>query len=168
VNESIEWVVRSLLIGAGATLLIDLWAALLKRFGVPSLNLALLGRWIGHMPQGRLRHAHIAEAPPVTGERLIGWAAHYGIGIAFAALLLLIFDLRWARSPTLGPALLVGVVTVVAPLFVLQPALGAGVASSKTPAPLFNSLKSLVTHTVFGLGLFLAASATATLIPAAH
>jgi hypothetical protein len=54
-----------------------------------------------------------------------------------------------------------GVVTVVAPLFVLQPALGAGIASSKTPRPLFNSLKSLVTHVVFGIGLFLAARLTA-------
>jgi hypothetical protein len=53
----------------------------------------------------------------------------------------------------------------VAPLFVLQPALGAGIASSRTPTPVFNSVKSLVTHTVFGLGLFLAARATASLLP---
>jgi hypothetical protein len=52
-------------------------------------------------------------------------------------------------------------VTVVAPLFILQPALGAGIASSKTPRPVFNSLKSLATHVVFGFGLFLAARATA-------
>lgn len=45
----------------------------------------------------------------------------------------------------------------VAPLLVLQPALGAGIFSMKTAAPLFNSLKSLATHTVFGLGLYLAA-----------
>jgi hypothetical protein len=50
---------------------------------------------------------------------------------------------------------------VLAPLFILQPALGAGIASSKTPAPVFNTVKSLVTHMVFGLGLYLAASATA-------
>jgi hypothetical protein len=59
-------------------------------------------------------------------------------------------------------------VTVLAPLFILQPALGAGIASSKTPAPIFNSFKSLLTHTIFGVGLFLAARATASLIPASE
>jgi hypothetical protein len=166
VSENVELVVRSLLIGAGATVTMDVWAALLRRVGVPSLDFALLGRWIAHLPRGRWRHASIARAVPVRGERLIGWCAHYSIGIAFAALLLATFGLGWARSPTLAPALAIGLVTVVAPLFVLQPALGAGIASSKTAAPLFNSLKSLVTHAVFGLGLFLAARATAALLPA--
>jgi hypothetical protein len=62
-------------------------------------------------------------------------------------------------------ALSIGIVTVVAPLFILQPALGAEIASTKTPKPVFNSIKSLAPHTVFGLGLYLAAVATA-LIPA--
>ena len=51
---------------------------------------------------------------------------------------------------------------MVAPFFVLQPALGAGIASSKTPAPFFNTFKSLITHTIFGVGLFLAARADLT------
>jgi hypothetical protein len=109
-------------------------------------------------------HASIAKAEPVRGELLIGWGAHYSIGIGFAALLLGTFGLEWARSPTLLPALFIGIVTVVAPLFVLQPAFGAGIASSRTPRPVFNSAKSLLTHTVFGLGLFVAARATASFI----
>ena len=55
--------------------------------------------------------------------------------------------------------------TVAAPLLILQPALGAGIASTKTARPLFNSMKSLATHTVYGLGLYLAAIALAALIP---
>lgn len=163
-NKTFEFVVRSIVIGAGATLTMDLWGALLRRFGVPSLNFAFLGRWIGHLPRGRWVHESIAKAAPIPGELLIGWGAHYSIGITFGALLLAVFGLQWGRSPTLLPALLIGIVTVVAPLFVLQPALGAGIASSKTPAPVFNSVKSLVTHTVFGLGLFFAARLTAPLI----
>ncbi len=155
---------RAVAIGAGATLTMDLWAALLRRFGVPSLRFELLGRWVGHLPRGRWLHEDIARAPPVRGERLLGWGAHYAIGISFAALLLGIHGLAWARSPTLLPALVIGVVTVLAPLLILQPALGAGIASRKTPRPLFNSCKSLVTHTVFGVGLYLAACATAHLI----
>lgn len=165
-NKTIELVVRSVLIGAGATMAMDVWAAVLRRFGVPSLNFAFLGRWVGHLLQGRWLHESIARAAPIRGELLIGWCAHYSIGITFAALLLAIYGLKWARSPTLRPALFIGIVTVVAPLFILQPALGAGIASSKTPTPVFNSFKSLITHTIFGVGLFLAARVTASLIPA--
>jgi hypothetical protein len=164
VSVAVEVVARVVLIGAGATLLMDLWALLLKRFGIPSLNFAFLGRWIGHLPEGKWIHDSISRAAPVKGERLIGWGAHYSIGMTFAGLLLATFGLGWARSPSLLPALLIGVATVLAPLLVLQPALGAGIASSKTPTPVFNSLKSLATHTVFGLGLYLAALASASLL----
>lgn len=167
-NHVIEFVVRSMLIGAGGTLAMDAWAAVLRRFGVRSLDFAMLGRWLGHIPDGQWLHPSIAKAPPVRGELVLGWVAHYSIGISFAALLLAVFGLEWARSPSLGPALVIGIVTVVAPLFILQPALGAGIASSKTPTPLFNSAKSVLTHTVFGIGLFLAARATASLVPASH
>jgi DUF2938 family protein len=164
-GTAIECVFRGIFIGAGATLVIDAWAALLRRFGIPSLNFAMLGRWIGHLPRGRLRHESIGKAAPIRRELLLGWVAHYAIGISFAALLLAAFGLDWARSPTLGPALLVGVGTVVAPLFILQPALGAGIASSKTPTPVFNTFKSLTTHVVFGIGLFVAALIAARLFP---
>lgn len=165
-NTTIEFLGRAALIGAGATLVMDGWGLALRRLGIPSLDFGLLGRWIGHLRHGRLRHPSIAKAAPVRGERAIGWSAHYAIGITFASLLLATFGLSWAHAPSLLPALLVGIVTVVAPLFVLQPALGAGIASSKTPRPVFNSLKSVVTHTVFGLGLYVAACATSVLIPA--
>lgn len=167
-SPMIELFIRSIVIGVGATLTMDLWAAVLRRFGVPSLDLALLGRWVGHFRHGQWLHPSIARSPQVRGERVLGWCAHYAIGIGFAALLLLTFGLAWARSPTLAPALFIGIVTVLAPWLVLQPALGAGIASRKTPRPLFNSAKSLVTHTVFGFGLFLAAHATACLLPTTH
>ncbi len=165
-TNSVETVVRTVLIGVGATMTMDLWAAVLRKLGVPSLNFAYLGRWIGHLPEGRFIHQSIAKASPVRGERLIGWSAHYAIGISFAALLVSLFGLSWARSPSLLPALLIGIVTVGAPLLILQPALGAGVASSRTSAPVFNTIKSVVTHTVYGFGLYLAALVGAMLFPA--
>jgi hypothetical protein len=165
-SDRIEFALRTIALGVGATMVMDVWALLLRQFGIPSLNFALLGRWIGHLPRGQWRHDSIARATPVRGELLIGWCAHYATGITFAALLLSTFGLKWGRSPSLLPALFIGVVTVLAPLLILQPALGAGIASSKTPTPVFNSLKSLVTHTVYGFGLYLAAIATVWLIPA--
>ena len=69
-----------------------------------------------------------------------------------------------AASVTLLPALVVGVVTVVFPFFVMQPGMGFGIAASKAPDPMRARLRSLMTHTVFGIGLYLAARATAVLI----
>jgi Protein of unknown function (DUF2938) len=166
VSERLEFVFRTILIGIGATLVMDGWAFLLRQLGIPSLDFAVLGRWIGHLRQGQWMHASIARATPVRGELLIGWCAHYSIGIAFAALLVSTFGLKWARLPSLFPALFIGIVTVLAPLLILQPAMGAGIASSKTATPIFNSMKSLVTHTVYGVGLYLTALATASLISA--
>jgi hypothetical protein len=163
-NGKLEFISRAIVIGVGATMVMDLWALLLKQLGIPSLKFALLGRWIGHLPDGKWFHESIARATPVRGELLIGWCAHYSIGVTFAALLLATFGLSWARSPSLLPALLIGVATVVAPLFVLQPALGAGIASSRTATPVFNCAKSLITHTVYGFGLYLAAVAAAPLL----
>ena len=59
----------------------------------------MLGRWVGHMPRGRLVHESIAKAEPVRDERVLGWATHYAIGISFAFLLLSIWGVAWARSP---------------------------------------------------------------------
>jgi hypothetical protein len=164
-SHTAEFVVRAFCIGVGATIVMDLWALVLKQLGIPSLNFAFLGRWIGHLPHGQWAHESIAKAAPIRAELWMGWFAHYSIEVIFAALLLAAYGLEWARQPTVLPALTIGIVTVVAPLFILQPALGAGIASSKTPTPVFNCIKSLTTHTVFGLGLYLAAFATALLNP---
>jgi hypothetical protein len=65
--------------------------------------------------------------------------------------------------PTPLPAIITGIVTVAAPLLVMQPAMGAGVASSKTRTPLRNCIKSIATHTVFGIGLYVAAAVVASM-----
>jgi hypothetical protein len=148
-----------LLAGAGATAVTDIWAIARKRlFGTPLPNFGMVGRWIGHMARGRLRHDSIAAASPIPGERAIGWITHYAIGTGFALLVPALWGWEWIRQPTFAPALLVGIATVVAPLFVMQPAMGAGIAASRTPRPGAARAQSLVTHTVFGLGLYAAAN----------
>lgn len=146
-----------LFMGAGATLATDLWAIARGRLlGVPAPDWGLVGRWFGHMARGRFRHERIAAAEPVRGERAIGWTAHYLIGIAYAGVLLAICGLAWVRQPTLAPALAVGIATVAAPFLLMQPGMGAGIAASRTPRPNAARLQSVVTHTVFGLGLYAA------------
>ncbi len=147
----------ALFIGVGATLVMDLWTIARRRlFGTPLANYGLVGRWFAHMTLGRFRHERIAVAPPMLGERAIGWTAHYLIGIAFAGLLLAICGVAWARQPTLAPALAFGIATVAAPFLLTQPGMGAGIAASRMPQPNAARVQSLVTHTVFGIGLYAA------------
>ncbi len=152
-------IVGAVLIGLGATLLIDLWALLLRRgFGIPSLSYCLLGRWLLHMPGGTFVHRSIAAAPPRPHECTAGWVAHYSIGVAFALMFVLFVSGTWLERPTLLPALVFGIVTVLVPFLVMQPSLGLGIAASKTPKPGQARLKSLMTHTIFGVGLYLSAA----------
>jgi len=159
-----DYLVCTLLVGAGATAVMDLWAIARKRLlGIAPPDYGLVGRWLAHMGRGRFRHDSIAASAPVRGERLLGWFAHYLIGIAFAALLLAIWGIAWIRQPTIGPALLVGIGTVAAPFLVMQPGMGAGIAASRLPRPAAARIQSLLTHAIFGLGLYSAGWATSIL-----
>ena len=145
-------------IGAGATVAMDLWMLARRRLlGLPLPDYGLVGRWLAHMGRGRFVHARIADACPVPGERMLGWAAHYATGIAFAGLLLAIGGLEWAHEPTPGLAIGVGLATVAAPVLLMQPGMGAGIAASRTPKPWAARRQSLLTHAIFGLGLYLGA-----------
>jgi hypothetical protein len=120
-----------LLIGIGATVLMDSWSIVRKHlFGVPLPNYALVGRWIAHMTRGQFRHNAIAASSPMGNEHAIGWTAHYLIGIAFAAVLIGIWGDSWIQHPTIGPALAVGIATVIAPFLLMQPGMGSGIAAS--------------------------------------
>jgi hypothetical protein len=153
--ELVELVARGVLMGVAGSALMDLWSLVLRRrFGIPTLDYALLGRWLGRMPRGEFVHDRIAAAAPVRGERPLGWAAHYAIGITFAVLLLAIVGLDWARHPTILAPVAIGLATIVAPWFVMQPAMGAGIAGSRTPNPAATRVRNLGTHTVYGFGLF--------------
>ena len=145
-------------IGVGATFVMDLWNLFLKRaFSIPSLNYCLLGRWLRHMPAGTFRHASILAAPPKPLECTTGWAAHYTTGLIFALAFVAFASGDWLVRPTLLPAVLYGVGTVVFPFLILQPSLGFGIAGSRTPHPTQARLKSLATHAVFGIGLYVCA-----------
>ncbi|MGH8447930.1 DUF2938 domain-containing protein [Pseudomonas sp.] len=149
-----EWV-RLVLVGVGATAVMDVWSMILKGLGIATLDYAMVGRWVGHLRQGTFVHARIGKASPVQGELALGWLVHYAVGIGFAALLVGVYGVGWLLDPVWLPAVVVGTVTVVIPYFVMQPAMGAGIAASRTPTPWRNRLRSLLTHVVFGGGLYL-------------
>lgn len=154
----VPYILGAIAIGLGASLIMDLWNLFLKcAFGIPSLNYCLLGRWLCHMPEGTLRHASIAAAAQKPFECTLGWLAHYTIGVVFALVFVALAPGDWLTRPTFLPALLYGIGTVVFPFFIMQPSLGFGIASSKSPKPAQARLKSIATHTIFGVGLYVCA-----------
>ncbi|MFT3931796.1 MAG: DUF2938 domain-containing protein [Spongiibacteraceae bacterium] len=154
-NNWEEIAASTALIGIGATAVMDAWLVLLKKLNIPTLNFALLGRWIGHVLRGQWFHQGMAKSAPIRHELAIGWLAHYGIGTGFGALHIALFGVEWLINPTFAPAITTGIATVAAPLFIMQPAMGSGIASVKTPTPIRNCIKSLINHSVFGCGIYL-------------
>lgn len=147
---------NTFIIGIGATALTDCWAIVRRHlFGIALPNYGLVGRWITHMRHGQFHHNAIASSARMSGEHITGWTAHYVIGIAFAALLSGTYGQTWLHQPAIGPALVVGIGTVLAPFLLMQPGMGAGIAAHRTPNPNAARLQSLITHAVFGLGLYI-------------
>jgi len=156
-EKRLDYLTFTLVVGVGATAVMDLWGiARSPLLGFAPPDYGLVGRWLGHMANGRFRHESIAASCSVRGERLIGWTAHYLIGIAFAALLLAVWGSAWIARPDIGPALIVGVGSVAAPFLLMQPGMGMGIAGSRTTRPTVARLQSFLTHAVFGIGLYAA------------
>jgi Protein of unknown function (DUF2938) len=163
----IDPLIGTVVIGLGATFVMDLWAVVLNRaFTIPLPNYCFIGRWLRHMANGVFTHPSIAAAAQQPAECPIGWIAHYTIGILFALALVALATPQWLRSPTLTPALIFGIVTVGFPFFIMHPAFGLGVAASKAPNPMQARLRSLMNHVVFGVGLYLSALAMSSIIEA--
>ena len=148
--------ISAIIIGLGATLTFDLWGLFLKQvFRITPSNICLVGRWLLYMPAGTFTHSNILSAPQKGAERMVGWIAHYTIGITFAIAFVVLVGNNWLQHPTLIPAIGFGIVTVLAPFFIMQPSFGLGFAASKTPNPTQARLRSLMNHAAFGVGLYL-------------
>jgi len=145
----------AVVVGLGATLFMDVSALFLKRaFSIPSANYCLVGRWLRHMPEGTFMHSSIAAASQKRSECTVGWIAHYVIGTVYSLVLVAFVSGSWLARPTLFPAMLFGIGTVVAPLLIMQPSFGLGIAASRAPNPTQARLRSLMAHTAFGVGLY--------------
>ena len=148
--------ISAILIGLGATLTFDLWALFLKHaFKITPSNICLVGRWLRYMPEGTFTHSNIVSAPRKSAECTVGWIAHYLIGITFAIVFVAFVGNNWLQQPTLIPAIVFGIVTVLAPFFIMQPLFGLGFAAAKTANPTQARVRSLMNHTAFGVGLYL-------------
>jgi len=151
----VEFLFRAMSIGIIATLAIDIWAFIAKRYlRLPTASWDQVGRWVGHIFRGRLRHEAISKSPPIGNELSIGWAVHYLTGIAYGMAYLFIVQVLLHREPSLLSALAFGLATLVAPWLVMQPAMGAGVFARRTPHPRRTRLVNLSMHAMFGVALY--------------
>lgn len=146
---------RGIVMGIGATVLMDIWAIVLHRFFKQNAaNWAPVGRWFYHLKNGTVFHDAIGNAAPYEHELALGWIGHYVTGIVYGLALAIIMGPAWLAAPTFIPAWILGIVTVGAGWFLLQPGLGIGWAASKTPNPSKVRAMNLIAHTVFAIGLY--------------
>jgi hypothetical protein len=158
VSTEAPYFVGAIVVGLGATLFMDVWALFLKRaFSIPLANYCLVGRWLRYMPEGTFMHASIAAAPQKRSECTVGWIAHYVIGAVYALVFVAFVSGRWLVEPTMLPAMLFGIGSVLVPYLIMQPSFGLGIAASRTPQPTQARLRSLMAHTAFGVGLYVSA-----------
>lgn len=151
----IELIWQGVLIGIGATVLMDIWAIVLHlAFSQPKPNWAPAGRWFRHLANGKVFHESIAAAEPYRHELALGWIGHYAVGILYGVILALVMGPGWMAAPTFLPAWIWGIITIGAGWFLMQPGLGLGWAASKTPNPMKVRLFNFLAHTVFAIGLW--------------
>ncbi len=125
--------VKTILVGVGATVTMDCWSFLLSLLCIKSQGLLFLGRWLACMPKRKFFHHTIIQTLAIDEEVMIGGIAHYCIGIAFAFLMVWMFGKEWLVKPGLIAATSTALVTLVAPIFIFQPAIGFGIAFSNLP-----------------------------------
>lgn len=146
---------QGLLIGLLATVLIDIWALVLKHaLNLPTTNWAMVGRWVGHLPKGQFVHRPIGNAAPIAGEASLGWATHYVIGMIYGVGYLWLMRDVVAQTPSLVSAIVFSVVLLVAPWFIMLPGLGAGILARRAPRPWLMRGINVSVHVIFGIGLY--------------
>src|SRR2546430_17579969 len=99
--------IAGLIVGILATVTMDVVAVIALRLGIAGRGPRrprpdLIGRWIGYLLQGKLRHTDILQPPPLPGESLAGFAAPYRIGLGVTLVYLGLLVVRAGSRTALG------------------------------------------------------------------
>lgn len=144
-----------LFVGIGSTIALDIWVLLVEKLtGIPPTNWGMVGRWIAGMPLGHLVLRQ-SDRPISGGEKVIGWLFHYGVGIAYAGLILLLFGTGFVENPEWFPVIIVGLVlSTLAGLAILMPGLGGGFFGRLMPDKLITYGYLVIAHGVFAIAQY--------------
>lgn len=149
------FVFKILALGIFATVIIDIWATFSNKvLRFPRTNWAMVGRWLGHIPNGQLTHSAINSSPEVQHENILGWAFHYLIGAVYALFYFAFVAFALGGKPTLLSAWIFGLITILSPWFIMHPSLGLGICASKAPKPNMVRLQNFFIHSIFGVSLY--------------
>ncbi|UNY98590.1 DUF2938 domain-containing protein [Zhouia spongiae] len=152
-------VYKTILAGIGATLFIDFWKFIASFFEIRSRGVLFLGRWLAYIIEGQFSHHTIVQTPSAENERFYGLFGHYFIGVIFSFLLPLLYGSKWFSKPTLLPSIMVGLVSLLPAVFIMQPLFGFGIVFSKIPDSSQHLLKVFIIHLIYAIGLYLIAIA---------
>jgi len=151
--------IAGVIVGVLATVTMDAVAVIALRLGIAGRGPRrtgpdLIGRWVGYLLKGKFKHTDILQTPPLQGELLLGFVAHYSIGIVLTLVYLGLLAVGHATPTTLS-AILYGTATTVLPWFLMFPSQGMGWLGWDVPRDAHLARASLFNHIVFGLGLAL-------------
>ena len=147
--------VKVFIVGVFATVVIDIWATFSNKvLRLPRTNWAMVGRWLGHIPSGKYAHNPVSASPEIKSEKAIGWVFHYFIGVVYALIYVAFVVLILQGKATLLAAWVFGLVTILSPWLILQPALGLGLCAAKAPKPNMVRLQNFAIHSIFGVALY--------------
>ncbi len=151
-------ILQTLLVGIIATATLDIWQQIYRLvFGAPITDWAMIGRWVGHIPEGKFVQPDIGKAPPIANEYSLGWIAHYVVGIGYAVVYLLLMRFVVGSPPSFISAMVFGAVSVGVTWFFMEPILGAGIMGSKIPRQARAMAHDFTSHLSLGLGLYVGA-----------
>ncbi|WP_108263488.1 DUF2938 family protein [Mangrovicoccus ximenensis] len=158
-----RFVLFSLVAGIAATLVFDLWKLATDRLrGRSGSPWGMVGRWVLGLARGQAMLDQSRSDPPSRGEYAVGWAFHYAVGIAYAAMLPLFWGMGYIDAPTVWPAILIGLVlTTFAGLCILTPAMGGGFLAGNTPNQAERINETLQNHAIFAVALYMGAKSFA-------
>ncbi|UTW12820.1 DUF2938 family protein [Marinobacterium rhizophilum] len=146
--------IKIMMLGVFATVLIDVWSVFSNKIlQLPKANWGMVGRWLGHIPKGKLIHNPIGASSAIKYESVLGWAFHYLVGIAYAYIYVVLV-VRYLDAPSLLAAWAFGMVTILAAWLIIQPGLGAGICAIRAPRPGMARIQNVAIHTIFGVALY--------------
>ena len=147
--------INVLIIAFVANIVMDVYEFLLERLLGKTRDWHLVGRWVANIPKGSFILDTNDETLAIPGELALGWIFHYVVGIAYVGVYLFGVEYILGEPPSVVSAIGFGVITVVAPWFILMPGLGVGMFAINAGRANFVRAASLSVHAVFGIGIFL-------------
>ena len=152
-----DLIAKGIVAGVLGTVVMDALNHLFARLGIIlKIEVGIIGRMAAGWLRGRFRYSHPDEMKPVANELLLGYIAHYAIGVGLSVPFVIAWGLLVGGSISPFWTFAYGVATTAASLFFVYPCMGLGIAGRIHPDGLKAPLSSLANHIFYGIGLAVA------------